>query len=116
MRNFLLDEFACGCGCGLVTMSKTFLDQLDMARDLAGVPFCITSGVRCAEHNAKVGGVSKSRHLSGEAADICTDGQEHRGRILIGLYAAGFTSIAIHPAFIHVDCHEQPWCGLYKTA
>jgi uncharacterized protein YcbK (DUF882 family) len=30
----------------------------------------VTSGHRCAEHNAAVGGVPGSKHLTGEAVDI----------------------------------------------
>lgn len=30
----------------------------------------ITSGVRCEKHNKEVGGVSNSKHLTGEATDI----------------------------------------------
>ena len=39
-------------------------------RNLANAPIKINSAYRCPEHNAKVGGVKNSQHLSGLAADI----------------------------------------------
>ena len=39
-------------------------------RDRFGQPVTITSGNRCPEYNAKVGGSSKSYHPRGRAADI----------------------------------------------
>ena len=51
-------------------MNKTFLFELDLARDRAGSPFKINSGYRCPAHNKKIGGVDNSAHTKGEAADI----------------------------------------------
>lgn len=35
-----------------------------------GVPVYVNSGVRCAQHNAAVGGAANSNHLYGKAADL----------------------------------------------
>lgn len=43
---------------------------LDPARELLGEPIHVNSGFRCPLHNAAVGGVAKSQHTLGEAADI----------------------------------------------
>ena len=43
---------------------------LDPLREAWGKPITVTSGYRCADLNRKVGGVSTSQHLKGEAADI----------------------------------------------
>ena len=46
---------------------------LDNLRDGWGRPIIVTSGYRCKELNAAVGGVCNSQHLGGQAADIVSD-------------------------------------------
>ena len=112
MKHFNLTEFACPC-CGACDMDEHFLSMLDHARELAGIPFVINSGKRCERHNKSVGGVSRSKHLTGEAADIRTDTQRERAIILRALLGVGFRSIAIAKTFLHVDTYSEDWCGLY---
>lgn len=45
---------------------------LDPLRELWGKPIIVTSGFRCAKLNRAVGGVTKSQHTKGQAADIRT--------------------------------------------
>lgn len=45
---------------------------LDPLRKLWGNPIIVTSGFRCAKLNRAVGGVAKSQHMKGQAADIRT--------------------------------------------
>lgn len=103
MKYFTEEEFKCKCGCGEGEMDESLLSHLDYAREVAGVPFTITSGYRCKEHNAKVGGKATSSHLVGKAVDIKATDSRSRYCILGALYAAGFNRIGIHPDFIHVD-------------
>jgi len=98
---FKREEFNCK-HCGKNEMQDDFLEMLDVARGLAGVPFQINSGYRCPEHNAAVGSTSKN-HVSGRAADIATPDNFRRGAILRGLYLAGFKRIGIADTFIHAD-------------
>ena len=84
-------------------MDHEFLDMLDVARSIAGVPFAINSGYRTAKHNKKVGGSTNSSHLRGKAADIACTNSASRYRIMSALIAAGFTRIGIGATFIHVD-------------
>ena len=84
-------------------MDEVFLEMLDKARHLAGIPFHINSGYRSPDHNRKVGGKKDSAHLKGLAADIhCVDSRS-RAYILGGLIDAGFNRIGIASTFIHVD-------------
>ena len=46
---------------------------LDKLRDGWGRPIIVTSGYRCKELNAAVGGARNSQHLKGQAADIVSD-------------------------------------------
>ena len=88
-------------------MSNEFIGMLDAARDLAGVPFKITSGYRIEadiERLRKAGyKVSKnSSHLKGLAADIACS-TEIRYNMLDSLMKVGFNRIGIADTFIHVD-------------
>jgi hypothetical protein len=40
----------------------------------------IGSGYRCPRLNAAVGGVKNSQHMTGEAADLCIDGDMQKGK------------------------------------
>ena len=48
--------------------------NLQVLRDVVKKPINITSGYRPAELNTKVGGATKSRHITGEAADFKIEG------------------------------------------
>ena len=101
MRNFKLAEFACPC-CGEVHMEDSFLDKIDAARDIAGVPFSINSGYRCEAHNKEVGSKTDN-HPRGRAADISATDSVTRMKVLVGLIMAGFRRIGVHREFIHAD-------------
>ena len=87
-------------------MDINFIYKLEHARELAGIPFKITSGYRTKEHNAEVGGVPNSSHLVGVAADIAVSSGNERYIILNALIKAGFKRIGIAKTFIHCDLSE----------
>ena len=110
IRYFKRAEFRCTCGrCGgfPVEPQESIARSVDEIRYRLGIPISIVddggSGVRCAAHNAEVGGVVNSQHLYGLAADlhsaaspaemyaVAEDVMGHTGGI--GLYSWG----------IHVD-------------
>ena len=110
IRYFRRGEFRCPCGrCGgfPVEPQESMVRAVDEIRHRLGVPVSVVdgggSGVRCASHNAEVGGVANSQHLFGLAADlhsaaspaeikaVAEDVMGHSGGI--GLYSWG----------IHVD-------------
>lgn len=70
-------EFACKCGCGSDEMNETLIRVADRTRAHFGSPITVSSGRRCASHNARVGGVSNSRHIAnpGKAMDFCVKGK-----------------------------------------
>ena len=49
------------------------INVLDRLRSEWGRPIIVTSGYRCKELNAAVGGTHYSQHLKGQAADIVSD-------------------------------------------
>ena len=61
---------------------QTLIEQLlDPIRAAWGGPITVNSGYRSPELNKKVGGVSNSQHLKGEAADITVGSQEANKRL-----------------------------------
>ena len=85
-------------------MRTKFLVMYNQARNNADIPFVVNSGYRTVAHNEKVGGVPKSSHTRGWAADTraLTIGEQ----ILIVRAArnAGFNRFGIYGTFIHLDC------------
>jgi len=63
-------EFACKCGCGFDVVDVELLAVLEDVREHFGFPVYITSGNRCAKHNASIGGAEHSKHTVGIAADF----------------------------------------------
>ena len=94
-------------------MDKSFLDRLQAARKLAGIPFKITSGYRTKEHNKKVGGSISSSHLKGVAADIYCENSGQRFLIVKCLLNAGFKRIGIGDKFIHVDSDKSKLSAIW---
>ena len=86
-----------------VNMDKGFLAKLEQAREIAGIPFRITSGYRTKKRNEQVGGVPDSSHTKGFAADLSCDSGRERCIIIKALLDAGFNRIGVANSFIHVD-------------
>lgn len=78
IKYFGRHEFACKCGkCGGYPKEpeEKLIRVADRVREYFGSPATVSSGVRCKTHNANVGGVSNSRHLSGKAMDFAVQGK-----------------------------------------
>lgn len=114
--DFVETEFRCPC-CGANGIRAELLHPLQEARRLAGIPFRITSGYRCARHNRDVGGVADSAHTLGLAADIACPDSASAHPMVAGLIRAGFTRIGIGNGFIHADvdpAKPAPALWLYR--
>jgi uncharacterized protein YcbK (DUF882 family) len=108
MKYFTLDEFDCpSLPNSGKNMDTNFLTKLEEAREIAGVPFKITSGYRTKEHNEEVGGVPNSSHLIGVAADVSVSSGHDRYVILNALIRAGFKRIGVAKTFIHCDTDDS---------
>lgn len=105
MRYFQPEEFDSPdlLGSGAEYMDYEFMLMIDDAREIADMPFIITSGYRTPEHNANVGGSPTSSHTRGYAADIAYDRPSEAVRIIAALTEAGFNRIGMSSNFIHVD-------------
>lgn len=73
-EHFSRAELACRC-CGKLEDMTGICAKAELIRDhFGGKPLFVTSGTRCPAHNAEVGGVANSRHVSGRAIDGTIDG------------------------------------------
>ena len=108
IQYFSRKEFACKCGryCNgyPAQMQRKVVELVDRARaELKGVGF-VSSGSRCRQHNANVGGVSDSRHLLGKAIDLRIEGKSARQTLAWALRQPQVRyAYAIDTSFVHID-------------
>ncbi len=98
-------------------MNELLLSMLDEARDRAGIPFKVNSGVRTKAHNKAVGGKSASSHLIPDeiaegdmrpcAVDIHCNDSRSRWTIIKALIDSGFNRIGVAKTFIHADIDKN---------
>lgn len=101
-------EFACKCGgfCdgAPAQMEEKLIRTADRVRSLLGAPVTVSSGLRCRQHNANVGGVSNSRHLSGKAMDFCAAGKTAEEVLAVVRKQPEIRyAYAIDNRFVHMD-------------
>ena len=85
-------------------MQRTVVELADRARaELKGVGF-VSSGLRCRQHNANVGGVSDSRHLVGKAIDLRIEGKSAQQTLAWAQKQPEVRyAYAIDTSFVHID-------------
>jgi len=91
-------------------MDDSFLEMLDNARHLAGIPFVISKGggYRTKEYNDALmkrnpRASKTSSHLDGFAADIIVRSSRERAFIVGSLLDAGINRLGIANGFVHAD-------------
>lgn len=101
-------EITCKCGCGQLIVNKELFERLSRARELANIPFNVTSWNRCKFHNRMVGGSKTSGHLDGEAVDISFKDNHEKFIMTKALFDSGFKRIGTNEAkkFLHIDVTE----------
>ena len=102
------DDFKCKCGCGM-DVSDGLKRLVFAMREDAQVPFIITSGARCEEHNHNVGGKTYSAHVDGLAVDIAYNTSAMAYAIERAAYQHGIKRIGRNRRlkFIHIDIDES---------
>ncbi len=106
--NFTREEFRCRCGkyCNgfPAEPAERLVRAAQALRDQVGRSMPISSGVRCREHNANVGGVSNSRHLLGHAMDFRVEGMTSAQVLPLAKALPGIVyAYAIDDSFVHMD-------------
>ena len=119
-KYFKDNEFTCK-HCGSLPyggMDTNLIKLLDLARKKAGSPIHITSGYRCAAHNANIGGASQSYHTKGMAADSWCSGLDVYAykallkECMLELGLQGGLQEYPDQEFVHVDVrgYWSEWC------
>ena len=113
IRYFKRAEFRCPCGrCGgfPVEPQESMVRTVDEIRRRLGVPVSVVdgggSGVRCAAHNAEVGGVANSQHLFGLAADLHSAASPAEMKAVAEEVMGHTGGIGLYGWGIHVDTRQ----------
>lgn len=67
----------CHC-CGRGGLDAAFLRRVLRLQQMWGHELVFTSGFRCPPHNVRVGGVGRSKHLFGLAADVAVPSRRQK--------------------------------------
>ena len=108
IKHFRKEEFRCKCGkyCDgyPAEMDRQVVRAADKVREHFGEQAHVSSGLRCEKHNAAVGGVANSRHLTGKAMDFRISGMS---AALVLPYVQSLPEIryayAIDANYVHMD-------------
>lgn len=119
--NFAVAEFACKDGSAALLVDDELVTILQQVRNYFQRPVTITSGYRNNTYNTKVGGSTKSQHMTGRAADIQIAGISPQ---LLGAYVETLLpkrgGIGVYPpnksrptGWVHVDTRPDMsrWTG-----
>lgn len=111
--NFAPEELACR-GTGKLVVDPRALDMLQSLRNRLGKPMIITSAYRSPEHNARVGGAARSRHLQGIAFDVRMDNHDP-DFFIAQARALGFHGIGTYPrqGFVHIDARPSSEAAIW---
>ena len=118
-NNFKSTEFDCkgkGC-CSETKIDEKLVEYCQKIRDYFGKPLIIDSGYRCSKHNKAVGGVSKSLHMQGKAADIkvknVAPAEVAKYAESIGVLGIGLYETDKDGYFVHIDTRTTKgfWYG-----
>lgn len=104
MKYFNESEFKrCTPSCSIQDCDKTALERLDFAREVAGIPFILSSAYRSVEYEKAKGRSGKGAHTQGKAFDIVCRDTFTRFHIIDAALVAGFKRIGIGKTFVHID-------------
>lgn len=116
-KNFKLIEFKCNDGTEvpgeyLCNVSKV-AQNLQVLRDYVKKPIIINSAYRTPKYNTRIGGATKSQHLTASAADIKIPGMTSKQvyntiQTLISLGKMYNGGVGLYNTFVHYDVRGLP--------
>ena len=83
-------------------LDEKFVELLDFAREVAGIPFVITEGLASGGSH-----VANTAHSRGLAVDLRVHDGLSRMKIIKSLLAVGFKRIGIYDRHVHVDIDDS---------
>lgn len=107
-KNFRLDELMQAWKGRYGIFSAATMAHWQNVRTAIGVPLYINSGYRNVDYNASVGGVTFSRHMYGDAADVTAQGGVSLQTIANACTAEGAGFIQLYAAHVHCDWRNDP--------
>ena len=107
-EHFKESEFRrCTPSCSMQDMQQSTMRQLDLARDIAGIPFVLNSAYRSKAWEVKKGRPGTSSHTKGLAVDIRCNTDANRYKIVKAALECGVRRIGIAQTYIHIDCADD---------
>ena len=92
----------------LTSLKYICINMLEPVRARYGAPIKVTSGYRCKQLNAAIGGATKSQHCLGQAVDVM--GQSPLDTVLLYVYlrCTNFDQLILeqkgNSTWVHVSC------------
>src|SRR6266446_2591602 len=99
----------------MVGLAPELMSKLDTAREVAGIPFFISSGLRSCAANTAAMGAEHSAHIRGLAVDLglghLPEGADRDGarfKMIQALLSAGFIRMGLYQNHLHIDVGQAP--------
>ncbi len=106
--HFKVREFACKDGkTDEILIDPDLVAALEQIRTHFGKPVIINSAYRTKDHNAGVGGATKSQHMEGKAADIRIEGVSSDDIFTFATGIETLGGIAKESRFVHIDTRPR---------
>jgi hypothetical protein len=105
--NFALEELMSWRKGQYGVYQSHVVEHLQAIRDASGGSITVNSGYRSPGYNAGVGGVTSSRHMYGDAADM-NPSAVSLDRLADLCYAEGADYVGMYSSFVHCDWRNDP--------
>ena len=102
-------KLLCTCGhpeCDQRSVSQEHLDRVQVARELDGNSWIVTSGGRCSNHPDEIHRVHPADHQKGNGIDVAVTGLT-RGNVVDAGRKAGCNAIGVAKTFVHLGYRED---------
>ena len=92
----------CQCGCGFDDIDTRLLEVLLWLSHKFNKTVIMTSGCRCVAHNATVGGIPDSKHITGQACDIAVAWVKPQA-IADAVAEITYCVTIVYPGHLHIE-------------
>ena len=102
-------KLLCTCGhelCDKRSISQEHLNRMQVAREIDGNSWTVTSGGRCEHHPNEIHRTTPADHQKGTGGDISCNGAT-RGNIVDAGIKAGCNAIGVAKTFVHLGYRPE---------